>query len=236
MPRRVQRFSRLFDKLRASGGNFAGDEGEIAKFQQFLTGQRKITVQNAVEGAGRKLVSVGVLPFGEDIAATPTNADRYAVTMSTYSYAGWDSRIKSQVTAAELGWAAPDAANKSAKEAQFFPALAKFTMTRSGAVENPAKISGVTGNTYSYTPRRTFGIPFGRTLTAVIESAKGGAAATDVEKVEFQGVRDSIFQQATEPLLNGLVRLGFEPEVNRGSKITAAEFGGTISTTGVVVS
>jgi len=235
MPRKVQRFSRLMDKLRSTGGSFGEGEGEVQNFYKFLTGQRKITVDNAIEGQARKPVAVAILPFSEDIAATPTDADRYAVTMSTYSYAGWDTRIKSQVSANELGWAAPAAANKSQKESQFFPALAKFTMTRGGAVTQNNKISGVTGKTYSYTARRNFSIPFGRTITGVTEPAKGGAAATDVEKVEFETVKASIFNQATEPLLNGLVRIGFEPEVNRGSRTTAAEFGGTISTTGVVV-
>lgn len=235
MPRKVQRFSRLMDKLRSTGGSFGEGDGEVQNFYRFLTGQRKITVDNAISGQARKLVSVAVMPFGSDIQATPGDSDRFQVTMSTYSYAGWDSRVKSQLSAAELGWAAPAAANKNAKEEQFFPALAKLTMTRSGAVTLENKVSGVTGKTYTYTPRRTFSLPFGRTLASVTEPAKGSAAATDIEQVEYEGVKASIYNQVTDPLLNGLVRIGFEPEVNRGSQVTAEAFGGTVTTTGVVV-
>lgn len=236
MPRKVQRYSRLLDKLRSTGGSFGEGDGEVQNFYKFLTGQRTIQVDNAISGEARKLVSVAILPFSSDIQATPDDTDRYAVTMSKYSYAGWDSRAKSQLSAAELGWAAPTAANKSAKEDEFYPALVKLTMERSGAVTQSNKISGVTGKTYSYTPRRTFGIPFGRTITSVTEPAKGGSPATDVESVEFETAKAMIFDQVTSPLLAGLVRVGFEPEVNRGSKTTAEEYGGTISLTGVTVS
>ena len=235
MGRRVQRYNRLMDKLRSTGGSFGEGDGEVQNFYRFLTGQRKITVDNAISGEARKLVAVAILPFSSDIAATPTDADRFAVTFSKYSYAGWDTRAKAQLTAANLGWSAPAAANKSPKEEQFYPALVKLTMSRSGAITNNNKLSGVTGKTYKYTPNRTFGIPFGRSISGVTEPAKGAAAATDVELVEFETAKASIFDKVTTPLLNGLLRVNFEPEVNRGSRATAAEFGGTIGTTGVVV-
>lgn len=235
MPRRIQRYSRLLDKLRSTGGSFGDGDGEVQNFHRFLTGQRKITVQNAISGEARKLVSVAILPFSSDIQATPDDSDRIAVTMSKYSYAGWDSRIKTQLSAAELGWAAPAAANSSAKEEDFYPALVKVSMTRAGEVANSNKVSGVTGKTYSYYAPRTFSVPFGRMLSGVTEPAKGGAPATDLENVEYETASNAIFEQLTDPLLNGLLRVNFEPEVNRGSRVTAEEYGGTVSLTGVVV-
>lgn len=184
MPRRKgARFSKLFEKLRGTGGN-PPTTGPTGEFYKYLTGVNKITMPNAIPAAARELVDVGVIPF----ATTPngtTAGNRYLVGMTAYSYNGLRTRAKN-FALADFGIYIKESGEKD--NDNYFPALLRCSYSRSGATTNPNKVSAITKEPYSYTPRRTFAFPVGRTIA--VYDAEEGTAETAINEVdEFDVVK-----------------------------------------------
>ncbi|MGD1920406.1 MAG: hypothetical protein ACFCAD_16905 [Pleurocapsa sp.] len=67
----------------------------------------------------------------------------------------------------------------------YYPALLKASFSRSGAAVQENKVSGITKETYKYTPKRPFSFPFGRT-TSVTDAGDGSAKTVlkDVDELD----------------------------------------------------
>lgn len=192
MARRRQRYSRLFDKLRAQGGQVPTGTGEIAGFYDFLLGKEgsKIVQTNKIPAEARKRYKVGLIPFG--VSATDTTVEnRYIGYISAYSLKALKS---TRVNANENDFGHFPSDEGGEEENNYFPALLKATYSRSGAVTDPDKISAVTGQPYSYTPKRTFSFPFGRTTTNTSD-AKTGATETTLNNVDELDVLKSLTEK-----------------------------------------
>lgn len=218
MPRRRKRFSKLEYALKKAKGATLTD-GDLKNYSDFRNGIRKIKVVNKVPpGEARQRRKLSLAPFCVLLPGTATAGDRYAAFISAYSLVG-ANRLTGAALGRDttgLGWDAPDAANQSDK--LYYPALFKPTMTRTGAVAGNST-SAVTGNVYRYTPRRTFGIPFGRA---------GATPATDAELTRSKAIATAA---ASVP---AVLSVGFEPEdfqFNTGGGARA--FNDAAATTGV---
>ena len=178
MPRRRRgRFSKLNEQLQAVGGVPSGT-GAVSEYFKYRTGQKQFTVPNALSGAAREIYDVALIPF----AVTPnstTAANRYRYGMTAYSYNGLVGRT-GNLTLADFGVYTIVSGEQDNDE--FYPALLKASYTKTGATNNPNKPSGITGRTYSYTPRRTFSFPVGRTLS--VYDAKEGTPETAIAEVD----------------------------------------------------
>ena len=178
MPRRRRgRFSRLNEKLRGVGGVPTGT-GETSEYFQYLTGQKEITIPNAIDGAARDLIDIALIPF----AVTPTGvtaANRYKHGITAYSYNGLRTRT-GNLALADFGVYTIETGEQVNNN--YYPALLRASYSRSGATANPDKRSQITNKRYSYTPKRNFSFPVGRTLS--VYDAETGAAETAIAEVD----------------------------------------------------
>lgn len=213
--RNRSRFSRLNEQLRNIGGVPSGT-GATTEYFRYLTGQKKLTIPNAIDGAARQIIDVGVIPF----ATTPTGttpANRYRHGITAYSYNGLRDRT-GNLTLSDFGVYLLEGGEQI--NDNFFPALLRCSYTRSGATNNPAKRSGITNEPYSYTPKRTFSFPLGRTVS--VFDAEDGAAETSINEVDEldvvkslvswvkAGKKDSDTATITEG--NKAISVSYEPE------------------------
>ncbi len=175
--RRRGRFSKLNEKLRGVGGVPSGT-GETSEYFKYLTGQKKLTIPNAIDGVAREIYDVAVIPFAISPSGT-TAANRFKTGMTAYSYNGLIGRtgnldlIDFGIYRIESGEQVND---------NYYPALLRASYTKSGATTNSNKVSGITGKSYSYTPRRTFSFPVGRTVS--VYDAETGTAETVIGEVD----------------------------------------------------
>ena len=176
MPRRKQRFNKLFEQLRANGGTPTGT-GRVAEFHKFLTGINKVTQQNKIPVEARELYTIGLIPFALSATAN-TPEERYQATISAYSLAGLSNRAN--LTEAELGINRIVGGEKNSPN--YFPALIRAKFNASGTTVNENKTSGITKQNYRYEYGRTFSFPFGRTTQAT--DAEDGSAETSVANVD----------------------------------------------------
>ena len=176
MGRRRSRNSRLRARLRDLG-QVPQTGSELFGYFEYVTGQRRIQVENNVPEGGRRLFSVALLPFA---LSAPTNdpENRLLATISGYSVNGLQERTA--LDYADFGMFTDTAGAGS--NANYFPAIIRGTYSRSGAVRNENKRSAVTNQTYSYLPTRSFSFPFGRTTEAL--DARTGDPETTIGNVD----------------------------------------------------
>lgn len=176
MPRKKQRFSKLFEQLRANGGVPSGT-GKLNEFHKYLIGTNKVTQDNKIPPEARKLFSVGIIPF----SLTPTGEtpdQRYVASMSAYSIKGLEARANANE--ADLGIYKIEGGESV--NASFYPALIKASYNASSSAAKPEKVSQITGEKYPYKYARTFSFPFGRVAKA--EDAKTGVAGTNIKDAD----------------------------------------------------
>lgn len=192
MPRRRQRYSKLFEKLRAQGGTApTGTDSEVTGFYDYLLGKSgsKIKQDNAIPGEARQRYKIALIPFGLS-ATTNDVVNRNIAYISAYSLkAVLGTRVNA--TKADLGIFSSDQGGED--NPSYYPALLRASYSRSGATTNPSKTSAVTGQTYSYTPTRTFSLPFGRTTQAT--DAKTKTAETNLAEVDEIDVAKSVIDK-----------------------------------------
>ena len=181
MPRRRRgRFSRLNEKLRGVGGVPTGT-GETSEYFQYLTGQKEITIPNAIDGEARDLIDIALIPF----AVTPTGvtpANRYKHGITAYSYNGLRTRT-GNLALADFGVYTIETGEQVNNN--YYPALLRSSYSRSGATTNPDKRSQITNKRYSYTPKRNFSFPVGRTVSVYdAETGAGESAIADVDELD----------------------------------------------------
>ncbi len=178
--RRRGRFSKLHEQLRKVGGVPTGT-GETSEYFQYLTGQKEFTIPNAIDGAARELLDVALIPF----AVTPTGttaANRYKHGISAYSYNGLRTRT-GNLTLADFGVYTIETGEQV--NDNYYPALLIASYSRSGAAAIPEKRSGITNKKYSYTPKRSFSFPIGRTVSVYdAETGAGESAIADVDELD----------------------------------------------------
>lgn len=195
MARRKQRYSKLLEKLRAQGGSApTGADGELVGFYNYLLGatNSKIKHPNAIPGEARKRYKISLIPFG--LSATDNTVEnRNIAYISAYSLkAVLSTRVN--VNKNDLGIF--NSEDGGTDNPSYFPALLRASFSRSGATTDPNKISAVTGQPYSYTPKRTFSLPFGRTTTAT--DAKTKTAETSLAEVDEIDVAQSLITKLGE--------------------------------------
>lgn len=234
MARRKTRFSGLRRRLRDVGGVPSGTAApELQGFYRYVTGQSSITVNNPLSGDAKKLVGVALIPFAITPPSTPTDG-LYIVRMSGYSYKGLTDR--SGLNLADFGLTDTYDAGADS-DPSFYPALLKATYSRGGASTNNSKVSGVTGRTYSYTPKRTFSFPFGRT-TSSIQDAKTGQTETSVDAVDELDVAKSLISFVSDGSKTGTPSsdptqraesISYEPELYKPGKAIPKGSTGAVS-------
>lgn len=176
MPRRRSRFKRLRAQLRAVGGVPSG-EGETTNFYKYVIGQNKLEMANAIDGESRKLLNIALIPFANS-STTDAATERYLAQISSYSWKGILTR--SPLDYADFGIYLPDGGYNV--NPNYYPALIRATYSKSGATTNDNKVSDITGNKYSYTPKRSFSFPFGRAQG--YQDAKTKTAETSIANVD----------------------------------------------------
>ena len=217
-------------------------------FHQWVTGQRKITVDPSrkLSGEARKPVATAIFPFSFNADMTAVADEHYVrVTMSKYSYFGWKNRMSTVLTDLGLGWKIPDSTNRERPEG-FFPAMARITLTKtSGATTETPEAnhrSGITNQEYSYIQRRTFSLPFGRTIKDIV-SMDDGAVVTELEKADYEEViavleAKVLGQTVGTTEYAGIPdarRLFFDPEVYRQDSQVMPGYNDTLNASGVTV-
>ena len=222
MPRRRQRFNKLFDQLKAAG-NSPEAGSRTANFLQFLTGNRKVTQANKIPVDGRKLYEIALLPFALS-ADSNTVDNRFKATISAYSVQGLESRANA--TEAQLG--IYRIVGGEQENDNYYPALIRAKYDASGSTVQENKPSGITGETYRYKYGRTFSFPFGRTATAT--DAKDGTAEVTVDDADELDVLRSVQDQLKAGTGTKAPKtLSYEAEVFKDeSKGTPLETGTTL--------
>lgn len=176
MPRRRQRFNKLFDQLKASG-NTPEANSRTGNFLKYLTGQRKVTQTNKIPAEARKTYEIGLLPFALS-ASDETPANRYKASISLYSLQGLDARANAN----EADFGIYYIQGGEQENENYYPALLKAKYDSAGSTVQENKASGITGDTYRYKYGRTFSFPFGRTTTAI--DAEDGVKETVVDDAD----------------------------------------------------
>lgn len=177
MPRRRQRFGDLERQFKESGGT-AAPGSKLAGYIDFKKGINKIEIKNKVSAADRKRYAFAILPFGLAVPTNPVITDRYQAPITVHSNTG---RVALGLSNAQCGYENMDAGVQRGRN--FYPAIIRPVVVNA----NPANgtltpTSGVTKKEY----RRSFigksyGIPFGRTVTGV-----AGAAITTVSEEQVK--------------------------------------------------
>jgi len=210
MARRRPRFARLMRTLRANGGEVSGDS-RLAKFKRYLQGESKANSYNPLPSSQRQRYSVAVIPFGTTPPAgisASTGEGKYLAGITNYSYAGMTDRCK--LTDDKCG--IHKIVGGERDDENFYPALFKPTFNRASGTTSD-KVSGITGDTYKYTPARAFSVPFGRTITSV-DDAETGDAETVLDNADEKDVYASLAEDVrTNPSATGLISISYEPEV-----------------------
>ena len=210
MPRRRNRFADLERQLRAAGGSAAAGS-RLGNFADFKAGKRKIKIDQVPDRALMNRTAFAAYPFNVSVPASPTAADRFMVTVTTYS----KDQIKDKgVSKADLGWDEFVAGNTV--EPQYYPSLIKcFTPASTTAVAAP-KVSGITGDSYKKMPGKSASAPFGRTLAAL--DKKTAEATGALTASEEEDVRKHLTNKLTSgaPVGKKATSVSYEPEVFRG--------------------
>ena len=228
MPRKKQRFNKLFDELRGIGGTPTGT-GRTTEFFKYLTGQKKLTQDNKVPPEARKLYEIALLPFALS-ADSETPENRYTANISAYSLAGLTSRANAN----EDDFGIYRKVGGEQEDQNYFPALLKAKYDSTGSTVNESKESGITGETYRYKYGRTFSFPFGRTTEAI--DAADGTAETVVDDADELDVLTTLQDKLKSGTGTQEVQtLSYEPEVFKNASTgTPFETGDTV--TGIDVS
>lgn len=163
MPRRRQRFSDLERQFRDSGG-VAEANSRLAGYIDFKKGVNKIEVKNKVSATDRKRYAFAILPFGLAVPAVPLAGDRFQAPITAYSNAG---RTALSLSNAQCGYDTKDAATNPGDN--FYPAIIRPVIVNASPTSGDlTPISGVTKKPYKRSfVGKSFGIPFGRTITGV---------------------------------------------------------------------
>lgn len=194
MPRRRQRFKKLFEEYESAGG-VGADGSRVGEFAKFLKGQNKIEVKEKLTAAQRVRRGFAILPFGISPPSAPGDGDRYIAPITVYSNTG---RIALGLSNNQCGY--ENITNATQDIPNFYPAVIKCFVegaTAAGdSTAGPVKsTSGILKEGYSRKTGRTYAIPFGRTLTGV-DDAVTGAAETALEDVDEQDVRIALVDAA----------------------------------------
>lgn len=176
MPRKRQRFNKLFDQLKAAG-NSPADDSRTGNFLKYLTGQKKVTQTNKVPPEARALYEIALFPFA--LSASDTTApNRYKTNISLYSLQG----LATRANADQADFGIQRIVGGEQENENYYPALLKAKYDSAGSTVNENKESGITGETYRYKYGRTFSFPFGRTLTAT--DAKEGTPESTIDDAD----------------------------------------------------
>lgn len=210
--RRRNRFSRLEQQFRESGGT-AAPGSKLAGYIDFKRGVNRIDIREArrLTAAQRRRFGFAVLPFGLSTPATPGADDRYAAPITAYSN---QYRVVAGLTNAELGY--DDIVGATNQADNFFPAICRFFINF-GTVLTP--LSGVTRKEYRRKDGRSISVPFGRTITNVTDQKAGTAEAT-VDDVDYEDMKSSLSLQLRNKVVEGgiITSISFEPEIWRVGK------------------
>ena len=210
MPRRKQRFNKLFDELRGTGGTPSGT-GRTTEFFKYLTGQKKLTQDNKVPPEARKLYEISLIPFAIS-ASDESVGNRYKATMSAYSIAG----LKDRANAAENDFGIFRIIGGEQEDENYFPALLKAKYDSAGSTVQENRISDITGQGYRYKYGRTFSFPFGRSTEAI--DVKDGAKETVVDDAdELDQLRTLQNKLKAGTGVTEVKTLSYEPEVFKDS-------------------
>lgn len=192
-------------------------------FDKWLHGERDIVVENKLPDGAKESILVAIAPFSTDIISTTGPGQYTQVNMTAYGHAVWLDRITpAQLSSNQLGWQAPDPANKNISSKKFTPALLMLKVSRSGAPRNKNKVSGMTGQTYDYTPGRAPKIPFGRTL--LTDDTDRQAQNTVLQDVDYEEAATKIKDILNEIPKETLLDFNFEPEILRIETKATKEF------------
>lgn len=178
MPRRINRFNRLNKLLRATNGTIP-TTGELSGYYKFVTGQNKIDVKRPPVKGMMKMVGVGVIPFGDYPSTGTASKIRVGMTVQAEIIR---QKIGTKFGDSDLGLER-DESNMENNTGSFYPALIKVALSVAGA--NPdSETSAVTGEKYKRMKARSGSIPFGRSITSVVDANDGTTAITDIAKVD----------------------------------------------------
>lgn len=163
MPRRKSRFNDLEKQFRESGG-VAAPGSKLAGYIDFKKGLNKIEVKNKVPAADRKRYAFALLPFGLRTRTDAVITDRYQAPITQYSNNG---RRLLQLSDAQCGY--ENMAAGVQKGRNYYPAVIRPVILNTAPTDgNLSPISGVTRKEYNRAfIGKSFGIPFGRTITGV---------------------------------------------------------------------
>lgn len=214
--RRRNRFSRLEQQFRESGGQ-AAPGSKLAGYIDFKKGINKVEVRDArkLTSAQRTRYGYAVLPFGLSVIGTITDADRYAAAVTQYSLS---FRTEIGLSLGELGLEEIVAATQQADE--FYPALVK-PFINFGTEITP--VSGITKKEYSRKDGRSITLPFGRTATSVTD-AKTGTTDSSIDDVDYNDMRSSLLVKLKNKSVTSgkITSVSFEPEVWKSGRATLA--------------
>jgi len=171
MPRRKQRFSQLEKQFRDSGGTAAAGS-RLEGYINFKKGVNKIEIKNKLTAADRKRYAFAVLPFGRSSGAAVTPSDRYLAPITAYSNAG---RTALGLSKNQCGY--EDVTAATVRGNFFYPAVICPSVINTAATGSATPISGITKKDYKRVYTKSYGIPFGRTITGVVSLADGSAPA-----------------------------------------------------------
>ncbi|PAX52010.1 hypothetical protein [Brunnivagina elsteri] len=191
-----QRFSKLIEKFKASGGT-GGNDQAVVQFGNYLKGLNKANVTRKPTGNAIKRYRAKVIPFGLTPSATAT--DRFfACTFTGQAYAIFEGLGTAKNTfGLEIVGDAPSAAGVNVDD-NFFPALARVKVVPTTSTTS-TRISGITKVSYKTVQGRTGSIPFGRGGTGV-KDAQTQSAEVAINEIDEQDVATTIIS-----LLKGLV-------------------------------
>lgn len=171
MPRRRNRFSQLEKQFRESGGQ-AAPGSKLAGYIDFKKGINHVTVSHKLTAAERKRYAFAILPFGRNIHDLAVAADRYQAPITAYSNTG---RTALALSDAQCGYDNVTATTN--RGGHFYPAVIRPAILRTDIAAGTPN-SGITKKDYKRTYTKSYGIPFGRTISGVRDTVTGAAAAS----------------------------------------------------------
>ncbi|MEH2456534.1 hypothetical protein [Nostoc sp.] len=211
MAKKHNRFGALHKTLKAT--NYSATSGAAGEYFKYLKGENKLVI---LRKPGTKYLvrfNVGVIPFDIEPSAVSTAINSYQGTMTVMAN-NILAKFATLLTDAQMGIERD--LTKTKEIPGFYPALAHIAVVTTSGITagKQPKTSAITKEPYKAYPVRNGGVPYGRTIVGINDSA--GVPITDIGKESEEDSRAKIMDLIKGKEVEGFKCIGvsFTPELH----------------------